>query len=122
MQASAPAAIAKRKAGTGSRPSTRARAWLARAKEIFAALQRGRIDRSLFTSNANAYFSDEAIHDFAATLRPLGSPKEFTQAGQSLRGGMTARRYKVVTPKKTLRISTFWMPDGKIEQYIVTPE
>ena len=95
---------------------------LARAKEIFAALQRGRIDRSLFTSNANAYFSDEAIHDFAATLRPLGSPKEFTQAGQSLRGGMTARRYKVVTPKKTLRISTFWMPDGKIEQYIVTPE
>lgn len=73
-------------------------------------------------SNANAYFSEEAIRDFAGTLRPLGTPKEFTQASQSLRGGMIARRYRVVTPKKTLRISTFWMPDGKLEQYIVTAE
>ena len=95
---------------------------LDRAKAIFADLQRGRIDRTLFTSNANAYFSDDAIHDFATTLRPLGNPKEFTQASRSLRGGMIARRYRVVTPKKTLRISTFWMPDGKLEQYIVTAE
>ena len=92
------------------------------AKAIFAGLQRGKVDRSLFTANANAYFSAEAIRDFADTLRPLGTPKEFTQASQSLRGGMTARRYRVVTPSKTLRISTFWMPDGKLEQYIVTAE
>lgn len=92
------------------------------AKRIFADLQKGKVDRTLFTSNANAYFSEEAIADFATTLRPLGAPKEFTQAGQGLRGGMTARRYRVVTPKKTLRISTFWMPDGKLEQYIVTAE
>ncbi len=92
------------------------------AKAIFNDLQRGKVDRSLFTSNANAYFSEEAIRDFAGTLRPLGTPKEFTQASQSLRGGMIARRYRVVTPKKTLRISTFWMPDGKLEQYIVTAE
>ena len=95
---------------------------MVRAKTIFAALQRGKIDRSLFTSNANAYFSEEALGDFASTLRPFGAPKEFTQAAHSLRGGMVARRYRVVTPKKTLRISTFWMPDGKLEQYIVTPE
>jgi len=92
------------------------------SKAIFADLQRGKVDRSLFTPNANAYFSAEAIQDFAATLRPLGTPKEFTQAAQSLRGGMTARRYRVVTPSKTLRISTFWMPDGKLEQYIVTAD
>ncbi|HET7706581.1 MAG TPA: serine hydrolase [Thermoanaerobaculia bacterium] len=95
---------------------------LERAKAIFAGLQRGKVDRSLFTSNANAYFSEEAISDFASTLRPFGTPKEFTQAAQSLRGGMVARRYRVVTPKKTFRISTFWMPDGKLEQYIVTAE
>lgn len=95
---------------------------LDRAKTIFAGLQRGKIDRSMFTSNANAYFSEEAVNDFASTLRPFGTPKEFTQAAQSLRGGMVSRRYRVVTPKKTFRISTFWMPDGKLEQYIVTPE
>lgn len=95
---------------------------LDRAKTIFAGLQRGKIDRSLFTSNANAYFSEEALADFASTLRPFGTPKEFVQTAHSLRGGMVSRRYRVVTPKKTLRISTFWMPDGKLEQYIVTPE
>ena len=95
---------------------------LERARVIFRDLQRGKVDRALFTDNANAYFSDEAIRDFASTLGPLGTPKEFTQASYALRGGMTGRRYRVVTPKMTLRISSYWMPDGKLEQYIVTAE
>lgn len=92
------------------------------AKSVFAGLQSGRLDRSLLTSNLNAYLGAQAVADLIASLKPLGAPTEFTQAGQSLRGGMTARRYRVVTPKKTLRISTFWMPDGKLEQFIVTAE
>ena len=89
------------------------------AKKIFAALQKGTIDRSLFTSNANAYFSDAALADFASSLGPLGTPKEFTQQSQGLRGGMTLRRYRVTFPQKTLRVWTFAMPDGKLEQYMV---
>jgi len=42
---------------------------------------------------------------------------EFTQQSESLRGGMTLRRYTVRFLKKTLRITTFWMPDGTLEQY-----
>ena len=91
------------------------------AKKIFAGLQNGAIDRTLFTSNANAYFSDAARKDFAATLKPLGTPTEFTQTRQGLRGGMTSRSYRVVFPKKTLRVWTFTMPDGKLEQYMVAP-
>src|SRR6202158_1583940 len=34
---------------------------LEQAKKIFNGLQHGTIDRSLFTDNANAYFSDEAV-------------------------------------------------------------
>src|SRR5262249_150676 len=41
---------------------------LAQAKAIFDALQHGRIDRTLFTSNANAYFSEAALADFASGL------------------------------------------------------
>jgi CubicO group peptidase (beta-lactamase class C family) len=86
-------------------------------KKIFTGLQHGQIDRSLFTSNANAYFDDQAVKDFAASLGPLGKPQDFTQASQSLRGGMTLRRYTIKFPNKTLRLTTFLMPDGKIEQY-----
>ena len=86
-------------------------------RKIFEELQKGRIDRSQFTSNANAYFDEQAIKDFAASLAPLGTPQEFVQSGQSLRGGMTLRRYRIKFPTKTLRLTTFIMPDGKIEQY-----
>jgi D-alanyl-D-alanine carboxypeptidase len=87
------------------------------AQKIFEGFQKGQIDRSLFTSNANAYFSDQALKDFASSLGPLGKAQEFTQASQSLRGGMTLRRYRIRFPNKTLNVTTFWMPDGKIEQF-----
>ncbi|MGZ8852372.1 MAG: serine hydrolase domain-containing protein [Thermoanaerobaculia bacterium] len=92
---------------------------LDQAKKIFAGLQKGQLERTLFTSNANAYFSDAALKDFASSLGPLGTPREFTQSRQSLRGGMTSRNYRVVFPKKTLRVWTFTMPDGKLEQDLV---
>jgi D-alanyl-D-alanine carboxypeptidase len=88
------------------------------ARHIFGELQQGRIDRSLFTDNANAYFSREAVSDHKSSLGPLGKPDGFSQAGQSLRGGMIARRFTIVfTGKRTLSLTTFTMPDGKIEQY-----
>ena len=84
---------------------------------MFEGLQHGRIDRALFTANANAYFTDAALADFAAGLGPLGTPQEFEQANQSLRGGMTARSFRIKFASKTLRLTTFTMPDGKLEQY-----
>src|SRR6185503_6308290 len=45
----------------------------ARARGILEGLQRGTIDRLLFTSNANAYFSEQALKDFASSLGPLGA-------------------------------------------------
>ncbi len=92
---------------------------LEQAKKIFAGLQKGQIDRSLFTGNANAYFSEAALRDFAASLGPLGTPAGFSQTRESLRGGMTQRSYNAVFPKKSLRVWTFTMPDGKLEQFMV---
>jgi len=86
-------------------------------RKIFEALQHGQIDRSQFTPNANAYFTDQAIKDFASSLGPLGTPQEFVQSSQSLRGGMTLRRYRIRFSQKTLTLTTFILPDGKIEQY-----
>jgi D-alanyl-D-alanine carboxypeptidase len=94
---------------------------LDQARKIFADLQRGTIDRSLFTDNANAYFSEQALKDFAASLAPLGTPQEFTQVRQGLRGGMTLRVYRIKFEQKTLRAWTYEMPDGKLEQYQIAP-
>ena len=101
-------------------PATPAK--LEQAKKIFADLQQGKIDRSLFTSNANAYFSDQALQDFAVGLGPLGTPQSFTQASQGLRGGMTLRVYIVRFPQKVLRAWTYEMPDGKLEQYQIAAQ
>ena len=94
----------------------------AQAKAIFEGLQQGTVDRSLFTSNANAYFSDVALHDFASSLGPLGAPTAFVQAGSGKRGGMTMRAYRVsFAGGRTLRVWTYEWPDGKLEQYQVAP-
>jgi CubicO group peptidase (beta-lactamase class C family) len=95
---------------------------LEQARKIFEGLQRGTVDRSLFTDDANFYFSEQALKDFASGLAPLGTPQDFTQTRQALRGGMTLRVYSIKFPGTTLRAWTFEMPDGKLEQYQIAPE
>jgi CubicO group peptidase (beta-lactamase class C family) len=90
---------------------------LAQARQIFEGLQQGAIDRSLFTDNANFYFNDQALKDFASSLGTLGTPKEFVQTRQLLRGGMKLRVYTIKFPKSELRAWTYEMPDGKLEQF-----
>jgi len=91
------------------------------AKGVFAALQRGEVDRSLFTANMNAYFTLQALRDFADSLGPLGTPSSFTQSGQGLRGGMVLRRFAITAGGRNLSVTAFYMPDGKIEQFLIAP-
>ncbi|MEO6119453.1 MAG: serine hydrolase domain-containing protein [Terriglobales bacterium] len=90
-----------------------------RARKVFAALQRGEFDRSLFTENAHFYFNNEVRKDFADTLAPLGTPTEFVALPRGLRGGMIAQSYRVVAGGKRLVVLTFEMPDGKLDQFMV---
>ena len=90
---------------------------VARAKAIFMGLQHGTIDRALFTSNANAYFSPAALADFKQSLGPLGAPAEFAQTRRSLRGGMVFRAFHVRAGTRNMTITTFTTPDGKLEQF-----
>lgn len=92
---------------------------LEQAKKIFEGLQQGKIDRVLFTDNANGYFDEQALEDFKNSLGPLGKWESFTQTGQGLRGGMVSRNYIVRFKDKTIRAWTFEMPDGKLEQFQV---
>jgi CubicO group peptidase (beta-lactamase class C family) len=91
------------------------------ARELFDQLQAGHIDRSRFTANANAYFTDQAVADFASSLGPLGRPDSFQLGGKRLRGGMTAEVYSLSFANGVrARIVLRAMPDGKVEQFMVS--
>ena len=92
-----------------------------RARDIFMGLQDGKLDRSQLTPFCDAYFTAEAVGDFAASLKPLGVPTSFKQTGESKRGGMTFRVFSVSFPTKQVRVTVYEMPDGKLEQYLVIP-
>jgi CubicO group peptidase (beta-lactamase class C family) len=90
------------------------------ARKIFEGLKHGTVERALFTDNANSYFDEQALKDFASSLGPLGMPREFVQTQQALRGGMILRVYRIRLPQQELRAWTYEMPDGKLEQYQVS--
>ena len=102
-------------------PPNESKQSLDQARQIFIGLQQGKIDRSLFTENCNAYFDAQALGDFESSLKPLGAPIEFRQTAKESRGGMTFRVYDIVFPTTHVELTTYQMPDGKIEQFIVTP-
>jgi D-alanyl-D-alanine carboxypeptidase len=90
-----------------------------RALEIFTGLQDGRLDRSQLTELCDAYFTEEAVQDFASSLKPLGLPSSFKQLVEAKRGGMTFRVFSVSFPNRQLRVTVYEEPDGKLEQYLV---
>lgn len=90
-----------------------------RVQSVLEGLRSGRIDRSLFTVNANSYFSETALHDCKNSLASLGKLKAVTAASENLRGGMTHRSYRAEFEKKTLLLNIYVTPDGKFEQFMV---
>ena len=91
----------------------------ARALAIFTGLQAGKIDRSQLTQLASDYFTKEALDDFASSLKPLGVPSSFKQVKKAERGGMTFRRFQADFPGKSVLITVYEEPNGKLEQYLV---
>jgi CubicO group peptidase (beta-lactamase class C family) len=92
----------------------------AEVQAILEGLRQGRIDRSLFTSNANSYFSKVALRDSKASLGKLGALQSVTAGSESLRGGMTYRSYRAQFEKETLNVSVYITSAGKYEQLLLT--
>jgi len=92
-------------------------------KAILSGLQDGKIDRALFTADANYYFSAETLGDFAGSLKPLGAVVSVTKERESLRGGMIERSFEAAFAGGVkVSVSTYTMPDGKLEQLLVEGE
>lgn len=92
---------------------------LERARRIFDELQEGRIDRSVLSPDADAFFTPQVLADAAASLKPLGTPEAFHQVSRQLRGGMEYRHFEIRFKQKSLHLSTFTTADGKLAQYLI---
>lgn len=88
-------------------------------RRLLGLLAEGKIDPELLTPNCRFYFSPEALKDYAATLGPLGPVTTVTPLGESKRGGMVNRNYRLQYAGKSLRLSTYVTPDGKFEQFLL---
>ncbi len=92
------------------------------ARQVLDGLQHGRVDRSRFTSNGNFYFDPQAIADYRTSLAPFGAIASLRETTKFDRGGMTYRGFAVeFASGKRVNLSTFTVPDGRIEQFLVEP-
>jgi len=91
----------------------------AQVRAILAALQKGRIDRALFTENASGYFSEAALRDCKMSLGALGKLQSVTAVSEGLRGGMVHRGYRAQFTRKTVSLNIYLLADGKYEQFLV---
>jgi D-alanyl-D-alanine carboxypeptidase len=92
----------------------------AQVRKIVERLREGKIERALFTSNANAYFTAEALGDLKSSMAKLGKLRGVTFGSENLRGGMAHRSYRAEFEKKTLSLNIYVTADGKFEQFMVT--
>jgi len=94
----------------------------ANAQRMFNGFQHNKIDRTLFSDNFNAYFTDAALKATAKTLSRCGPVKSFVQKSASTRGGMQTRVYEVATAKKTFVVVTRILDNNLVEQYTFLPQ
>jgi hypothetical protein len=89
---------------------------LARAKDWFARLQSGNIDRSQLATNANGALTDSAISNARSMLSNLGTPASFVQQQAGSQGGVNYAVY-LLTFRNGTKLNFFFAVDqqGKIE-------
>ncbi|HEX3742823.1 MAG TPA: serine hydrolase domain-containing protein [Bryobacteraceae bacterium] len=92
---------------------------LAQARKIFDGLLAGKIDRTLLTSDADAFFTPQVLADAEASLKAQGPLESLKQTSVELRGGMTYRHFDLKFKERVLHLSTLAMPGGKLEQYLI---
>ncbi|WP_103074551.1 serine hydrolase domain-containing protein [Solilutibacter silvestris] len=94
---------------------------LNKVRALFAQLQDGHPDRSMMSDGLSAYFSEQVIADFAASLKPMGDIVNIVEARSDHRGGLAYRFFRIKSADKTVGVSTYFTPDGKLDQFLVYP-
>lgn len=98
------------------------RAATARDRALLEVLREGRVDRARFSDNGNVQLNDATVAGYAKALREAGPLKAFELNWRQTRGGMDARTYRVELAQRVLQLVTRAWPDGRLEQFLLTPD
>lgn len=92
------------------------------ARRVFDELRAGKLERRQLSTNGAAYFTPQAVADYAASLAPLGEPKRFDLVREWRRGGMVLRRYEVTYGDgRRLNVVESRVSSGLLDQFTVAP-
>ena len=92
-----------------------------RVRRVLVGLQHGSINRNELNADANAYFNDQALHDFETSLAPLGSILSLSKGEVSKRAGQRFLNYVVRFQSASILVKTAEDKDGKFAQFLIEP-
>jgi D-alanyl-D-alanine carboxypeptidase len=88
-------------------------------RAILGDLQQGRINRQLFTADANSYFGPKALAGYRNSLTSLGKLVLLIRQGEQARGGMIHLSYRAQYEKQAVLLNIYKTHGGKFEQFLV---
>jgi CubicO group peptidase (beta-lactamase class C family) len=89
------------------------------AKEVFAALQAGRVERSRFGDDYNFFLTDAKLQAASSRLRALGAPTQVDVESKAERGGMEQATLRFTFGAMKFRAMMFRSVDGKVQQFLI---
>lgn len=89
-------------------------------RQVLLALQAARVDRDLFTANANAYFSERVLVQTARALQGAGALKRFSLRSRASLGGLDERHYVAEFERQRYAVVTRAWPDSRLEQFTIS--
>jgi D-alanyl-D-alanine carboxypeptidase len=93
-------------------PPTKSEAF---ARKVFAGLQAGLPDRTVFSDDLNRYMTPANLTAYRTSLEPLGPVQSFTQVRSQMTDNLKAMDYDVIAGGHSLKLHLLFLPDGKLE-------
>ena len=90
------------------------------ARKVFAELQYGQPDRSVFSQDLTKYMTDAMLQEYKSSLGLLGSVQSFTVASARSTDGLESRDYSVTVGGHALNLHLLLLPDGRLEDVAIT--
>jgi hypothetical protein len=84
-------------------------------------LAQGRVDTGRLNANAQSYFTPQVVADYHNSLAKLGPPLAARERSHEDRGGMVFHAYEITYPGRTVTVTTYEEPDGKLDQFLIVP-
>jgi D-alanyl-D-alanine carboxypeptidase len=91
-----------------------------RARDIIEGFRLGRIDRTLFTDDANFYLNSDVLAAQKTGLAQMGPTRTFDLQSENQHRDRQRKLWKIVTAHGILNAVEFDLPDGKMQEFFVS--